>query len=353
MQHKENNKFILSKTSEAVAGHKKNNLLMHPFLLSVLFLITAVTSLYFYNLNGGGVNKIIKENVNLAVNDTKDYKKIAYVGFSKEGQPFWTAMAKYLEASALTRKIFYTDLTPSIASAELQIASLDLAIEQKVDGIIIGAAFPSQLVNVLAGAYEKNIPVVAIDTQVDSPAIVSLIATNNLESARLAGDYIVNATNGKGTLLILCGEKTHPNSIAREKGVREMVEKAGMKVVVQYTDWQIEKAYQLAKEELIKPNNGIKAIFSCFDPGIISVQKVIENMNLQGKIITVGFDGLQETYKMIQDNKISATVAQPIKQMAREGIEKIIEHLNNIQVVKEDLIPGIIVTKTNVGYFLD
>jgi len=320
------------------------------FLVLIIGMLLVGT--YFYFQNSFNLDNMIKENNNAITNNGGDYKKIAYVGFGTSGQPFWVAMGKFSEEAALSRKIIFMDLTPEVSSPEAQIASLNLAIDQHVDGIILGANLPSTLLEVLDRAYKAKIPVVAIDTQVDSPAVVSYIATDNLENARVAGDFIVNATKGKGTVLILCGVETHPNSISSEKGVREKAEKAGMNVITRYADWQIEKAYQFANEELSKPNN-ITAIFGCWDPGIISAEKAVEDKGLRGKIILVGFDGLQEAFKEIQAGKILAVDAQPIKQEAIAGIETIIDYLNKKPVEKIKIIPGILVDKSNVGYFLD
>ncbi|MFA6463439.1 MAG: sugar ABC transporter substrate-binding protein [Candidatus Paceibacterota bacterium] len=348
MDQIENKKNISIVGGEKGSGSKKRYIMVSfALIIAILFVGT-----YFYFQNSFNLDNVVKENNNAITNNTEAYKKIAYVGFGTSGQPFWVAMGKFSEEAALARKIIFMDLTSEIASPDAQIASLNLAIDQHVDGIILGANLPSTLLTVLDRAYKANIPVVAIDTAVDSPAIVSFIATDNLENARVAGDFIVNATKAKGTVLILCGEKTHPNSIASEKGVREKAEKAGMNVISRYADWQIEKAYQYANEELSKPNN-ITAIFGCWDPGIISAEKAVEDKGLQGKIILIGFDGLQEAFKDIQAGKILAVVAQPIKQEAIAGVETIMDYLNKKTVEKIKLIPGILVNKTNVGYFLD
>ena len=328
---------------------KINKLFISGIFLVLIILFVAI---YSYNQSSLVNNNIVPSNNGGVANNNSQYKTIVYVGFAKEQQPFWTEMGRLIEQAASVRNINYLDLTPQIPSVEDQIVSLNAAIDQNVSGIIVGANLPSKLMIVLGKARDANIPVVAVDTDIDSPAVVSAIATDNLESARVVGDYIVSATGGKGTVLIIAGEKTHPNSMARVTGVKEKAEQAGMSVIVDYADWQIEKAYSFTREELLKSNN-ITAIFACWDPGIISAQQVVQDLNLENKIILVGFDGLQETYNLIQSGKLSATVAQPMKQMAREGVETIINYLSNKPVNRIKLVPGIVVTKSNVGYFLD
>ena len=321
--------------------------------LALVILFVVLIGVYFYFQNYINVNSVTNENSVAVLNNGTSYKKVVYIGFGKEGQPFWTAMGQFVAQASLTRKIIFMDLTPTVPSAQSQIDVLNSAIDQRVDGIIIGANDPSKLTNVLGKAKDANIPVVAIDTKVDEPAIVSFIATDNSESAKIAGNYVVKATGGKGTLLILGGAENHPNSIARVNGVKSVAEKAGMKVIVDYTDWDSTKSYSITNEELSKPNNNIVAIFSASDPGIIAAEQVVENKGLQGKIILVGFDGIQDSFKEIKNGKLTATMAQPVKEMARKGIETIMDYLSNKKVLKENLIPGIMVDKINIGYFLD
>ena len=329
---------------------KKQYIIISAVLLVVVALLVGA---YYYYQNSFSVNKIVSENNGTAANNGASYQKIAYIGFGTEGQPFWVAMGQFVQQAALARKIVLMDLTPATPSVQGQIDALNSAIDQHVDGIIIGANDPSKLTDVLNKAKKANIPVVAIDTQIDNPAIVSFIATDNVVSAKVAGDYVVKAVGGKGTILILGGQEIHPNSIARVNGVKEKAEKAGMKVIVDYTNWDATIAYKLANEELAKQNNGITAIFAVQDPGILAAQKAVESKGLQGKIVLVGFDGIQDSFKEIKEGKLTATMAQPIKEMAREGVETIVNYLNGQTVVKENLIPGIMVDKINVGYFLD
>ena len=54
-------------------------------------------------------------------------------------------------------------------------------------------------------AKAAGIPILAVDTAIDNPYVSSLIQTDNLAAAGLAGDYICKVTGGKGTVLVIGG----------------------------------------------------------------------------------------------------------------------------------------------------
>lgn len=279
-------------------------------------------------------------------------KTIAYVGYSKL-KPFWYTLGKKV-ASEISQKenIRYIDLTPATLINKDYVKSLNLAVNRKIDGIIIGLGADVSLIKTILDRAEKlGISVIAIDTPIGHPAVKGFVTTDNYASAQIMGQYLVRKTNKKGTVLILGGTKNHPNGNARRDGVINQARKAGMNVIFRQADWRNELAYKFTREELSKPND-ITAIFSCWDPGIISAFKAKKSLNNKVDIILAGFDGLQKVYKDIRDQKISATIAQPIDEMAKQSVNMMIEFLEKKTSGSTVLIPGILVTKDNVEEFI-
>jgi ribose transport system substrate-binding protein len=224
-----------------------------------------------------GIFYFVCSNIVLAEGKTT----IAYIGFSTE-KPFWVSLGKAVKAEAIHRNLDLIDLTPPDADPKTQVKLLEHAIKKQVNGIIIGANSQASLHQALSKAVQKKIPIIAIDSPIDHPAIFSFIATDNDRGAAMAGQYIVEKTGARGTVLILGGTKDHPNGDARRFGVTKKAETAGMNVLFRRADWNDEKAYQITSEELSKAND-ITAIFSCWDPGINTASHVIEKMGIEKK----------------------------------------------------------------------
>jgi ribose transport system substrate-binding protein len=284
------------------------------------------------------------------VNDSS--KIIVYIGYSTT-QPFWVSLGSFVKQEADKKGLKFIDLSPSTLDPQDQKKSLDAAVTNKIGGIILGAgASTTVLMEGLDRAESLGIPVIAVDTKIDHPAVKGFVATDNFAGAVLAGDYIAKATAGKGTVLILGGTRNHPNGDARRDGVEQEVKKAGMKVDYWQADWQDQEAFQFTEQELSKPND-ITAIFSAWDPGIIAAAKVVEEKKLTGKIVMSGFDGLQANLEAIKAGTISSSVAQPIEQIGTQGVDMIADILNGQPIEKDKLIPGFLITKDNVDQYLN
>jgi len=281
-------------------------------------------------------------------------KAIAFIGVSNTvDQSFWIAMAEAVKSAAKKKNVEFFDMTPSSSDPLEQKKRLENVIDAKnVDGIILGANKADVLTEALDKAAAAGIPVVTIDTAVNHPAVKALIATDNLAGAKIAGEYIVKRTGGKGTVLILGGTEHHVNGDLRRKGVEEAVAAGGMKVIFRYADWKVEKGFMITEEELNKAGNDITAVFSCNDPMALAAKQVIVSKNAKDKITIVGFDGLQMFYKAIVDGKADATIAQPVSRMAEESVDVLMTVLDGKEVAKEDLIPSVLVDAANVAQFI-
>ncbi len=268
---------------------------------------------------------------------------IGYIGYSSE-KPFWVKLGNAVKEEASNRNIDLIDFTPSDIESDLQVKLIMHAIKKRVNGIIIGSSNSPALSEALSLAYKNKIPVIAVDTMIEHPAIISFVATDNQKGAAIAGQYIVEKTNGNGTVLILGGTKDHENGDARRYGVENKAKSAGMKVLFRRANWMDELAYKFASDEL-KKENDISAIFSCWDPGIDTASHVIEKLKIDRDILLVGFDGLPRTLGYIKKGKVNATIAQNPEMMGKKSVENLFLFLNGKEYSKRTLIPPFLVDK--------
>lgn len=268
---------------------------------------------------------------------------VAYLGFSTD-KPFWVKLGNAVRQEASQQGITLIDLTPPAPDDGIQARLLEHAINKKVSGIIIGASNPEALIPMLSQATRRGIPVIAIDTAINHPAIKSLIATDNAKGADMAGDYIVKKTGGKGSVLILGGTRNHPNGEARRNGVTRKAEKAGMHVIFRRADWEDEKAFLITSEELGKEND-IRAIFACWDPGIDTASLVAGKKGLLEKLVLVGFDGLERTLDFIREGRVTATIAQDTASMGSTSVKILLEVIAGKDHPRRVLIRPLLVDK--------
>src|SRR5208283_2638326 len=145
-----------------------------------------------------------------------------------------------------------------------------------------------------------------------------LAQTDNLASARVMGQYIVDNVPTKGKVLILGGTLGHQTGDARRDGVRQVLEANGYQVIFRAADWDASKALEIATNEL-QANSDIVAVFGCWDPGALA--------------------GL-------------AAVKEDNRQMAQVIVHSLVQQIKGQPSVKKLLIDGFVIDKTNVDKYL-
>ncbi|MGL1893353.1 MAG: sugar ABC transporter substrate-binding protein [Spirochaetaceae bacterium] len=279
----------------------------------------------------------------------EDVITIAYIGYSNT-TPFWITLGNVAEEAAKAQGVKFINLTPTEPDATLQKNAFDNAIIRGVDGIIIGSVDNRAFEDSLNKAKAAGIYVAAVDTQIDNPQVTSLVQTDNLKSAAVAGKYIVENTE-LGKVLILGGTLGHQTGNARRDGVKNVVEAAGYEVIFRACDWDDAKAYETATNEL-NANSDIVAIFSAWDPGALSALAAVKEKGVLGDVVIVGFDGNPANLKSIKSGEVTATIKQDNETMAKECVSNLIKQINGEDFNAFLPIDGFIIDASNVDDYL-
>jgi ribose transport system substrate-binding protein len=277
-----------------------------------------------------------------------DTLKIAFTGYSTD-QPFWVGVGLAAAAQAKQMGVEFVDLTATEADAAAQKDAVDRAITMGVDGIIIGAVDNRGFNESLNRAMRKKIPVVTVDTAIKHTWVKSLVQTDNLAAASIAGEYIVNNMK-PGKVLILGGSQGHQTGNARRDGVRTKAEAAGHEVLFRICDWQEACAYLTTINETMA-NKDITAIFAASDPMALSAVAAVKERGLKDVVI-VGFDGNPGNLKSISNGDQTADIKQDNKKMGIQAVLNLVNMIKGQDVPKFTGIDGILITKSNVKDFM-
>lgn len=301
-------------------------------------------------LNGlKGVIAAAATTVTMAGMAQADDLRIAYTGFSTDNT-FWIGVAEAAAAQAAEMGVEFIDMTASSPDAAAQKNAVDRAITMGVDGIIIGSVDNRAFGGSLDMAAAQGIPVVAVDTAIDHPHVASLVQTDNLAAARIAGDYIVSQIGGEGTVLILGGSAGHQTGNARRDGVTEQAEAAGLEVIFQICDWQDACAYDTAIN-FLQSDPDIRAIFGAWDPGALAAVSAAKELGMLDDLVIVGFDGNPANLVSIAEGEQAATIKQNNTMMGQVAVTNIVGLINGEEVPEFTPIDGILITADNVAEF--
>ncbi|WP_424927114.1 sugar ABC transporter substrate-binding protein [Amaricoccus tamworthensis] len=274
--------------------------------------------------------------------------QIAYTGFSTDNT-FWIGVAEAAAAEAERQGVEFIDMTASSPDSAAQKDAVDRAVDMGVDGIIIGSVDNRAFDASLDAAAEKGIPVVAVDTGIDHEHVSSLVQTDNLAAAGIAGEFIVEQID-EGKVLILGGSAGHQTGNARRDGVLNAAEQAGHEVIFQICDWQDACAFETTTN-FLQSDPEIKAIFSAWDPGALAAVSAAKALGKLDDLVIVGFDGNPANLVAIAEGEQTATIKQDNTRMGIESVQNLVNIINGEDAPAMVPIDGILITSENVAEF--
>jgi len=227
---------------------------------------------------------------------TSDYWKLVGAGVEQATQTDPTIEATFLGPNEET-------------DIEGQIRIIEAQISAKVDALAVAPSQADQLQPTLQKAVDAGIPVVLIDTNIDTfTAKSAFVGTDNKLGGQLAGEFIAGKLQSGDEVAIIRGAAGDPVHNLREDGATEALEAAGLKVVaVQPADSDRAKGQSVA-ENLITANPNLKAIYATNDEMALGAFNAAK---AAGKtLVIVGFDASPDALTSIEAGELSGSVAQ-------------------------------------------
>ncbi len=265
---------------------------------------------------------------------------------------FWLALLKGAQDAGkkLGYKVLYQGVAEQTDIAG-QVNVVNDMVSRKVSGILIAATDAKALAPAVENAIKKGVPVITVDSGVDSDAPYAYIATDNLGAAKVAADTLAALINLKGVvgdIGITAGSVTGRQ---REDGfVSRMKEKyPGIRVVaVQYAACDPAKALNIATD-MLTGNPTLNAFYGACDGAGTGAAQLIKQRQLKGKIKTVAFDVSPEEFQLFLDGYVDAMIVQDPYTMGYTGMEDLDKVVKGGHIDKKIVqIPAVVVSKANL-----
>ena len=212
-----------------------------------------------------------------------------------------------------------------------QINLMDLAVEQGADGILLAPANSNSLMDSCKKARGQEIPVVLIDSSINSSDFDACYMTDNMEAGEMAAREMLEMLYDTGNTVfdnlevgILLSSDTSQAMVNRVSGFLNFwAENAP-------AQWEITqdiainggslKKAEADASELLKENENIKGIFGCNNTSTVGIVNTLSKEE-RTDVVMVGFDLAEETREMIQNPDYHAmTVLQKQDQMGYLGM---------------------------------
>lgn len=203
------------------------------------------------------------------------------------------------------------------------------AINQRADAILLAPSDAAALAPVVDRAIESGIPVVVIDSPVESEGYVTFLATDNYAAGALAADTLAKMVDSKGKIAVINAQPGAGTAIARSSGFTDRVkaEYPNMKVVsIQYCNGDKSVALNQATD-VMTANPDLAGFYASNEGSTVGVSRALEEKGKEKSIPLVGFDFSQDTIIGLKNGTIDATMVQDPTRMGYEGVEAAYNHI--------------------------
>lgn len=265
------------------------------------------------------------------ISDTESDKKI-YVILKNYHGDYWKKVIEGI--SSTVDKVsadVYLGGIDNETDVSGQISLINEAIKEGADGILLAPANSNSLEDSCRKIREKEIPLVLIDSSINSTDFDACYMTDNMDAGKTAAkkmlEMLYDAGNSPEEALevgILLSSDTSQAMVNRVSGFLDFwtnyaPEKWEIAKDIAVNGGNVKKA-QTDASDLLKENEHIKGIYGCNNTSTIGIVKTLLDEK-RSDIVMVGFDLAEETRQLIETSDYhGATLMQKQDQMGILGM---------------------------------
>lgn len=225
------------------------------------------------------------------------------------------------------------------------------------DALVIAPLQGDQIATLIKGT---EMPILAVDTNIDAPEVLSFIGTGNEEAAALGGKTAVEAAKEAGweeiKAIEICGVQGDSTNTARYEGYKKGINEAGgefLESETQYADAVADKAVTCMEAIMQTHPEGVAIICANNDDMAMAAARAAKGNKAYENTIFLGFNGDRAACEAILAGNETMSVVQDAYGMGYKAAEAAVAALNG-EELDEFIDSGTgVVTKENVQERLD
>lgn len=251
---------------------------------------------------------------------------------------------QYVQAGAMAYQKDNPNVTvtvkgaPSETSYQEQLNMIQTDLAGDYDGFVIAPLQADMVANLIEGQTK---PIVAVDTKIEAPEVISFVGTGNESAGALGGAAAVEAAKAAGweeiKAIEIAGVQGDTTNTDRMNGYMKGIEEAGgdfLEDEVQYADAVATKAVDAMNGIMSRYPDGIAIICANNDDMAIAAAKAAADSGNEAYANTIflGFDGIQSACDAILEGRLTMSVAQQGYEMGYMAVEAVVNNLNGEEV---------------------
>ena len=225
---------------------------------------------------------------------------------------FWQAVKAGADKAAEELGVTVTFEGPDTeAQVDRQIDMLSAALARNPTAIGFAALDSQAAIPLLRQAQERNIPIIAFDSGVDSDIPVATASTDNLAAAALAADKMAELIGGEGKVALVVHDQTSRTGIDRRDGFVNRVNEAYPNieiVTIQYGGGDHLQSTEITKS-IIQGNPDLKGMFGANEGSAIGVVNGARELG-KTDLVIIGYDSGAQQKQAIRDGLMAGAITQ-------------------------------------------
>ena len=225
--------------------------------------------------------------------------------------------------------------------AAKQTSDIEDLISKNISVLIVNPVDSDAVAPAVKDAVSRGIKVISVDRGVNGVDVDCAIASDNVEGAKMATEYMVSLLGENAKVAELEGVSGASATIERGKGFH-LVADEKLDVVSKQTANFNRSEGMSVMENMLQANSAIQGVFAHNDE--MALRKAVEAIGNK-KILVVGFDATDDAVAAVKAGKMAATVAQKPNLMGETAVETAIQILQGETVEKTIPVEVELITK--------
>ena len=239
-------------------------------------------------------------------------------------------------------------------SAEKQIQQVETFIAQGVDAIILNPCEVEASSPAVDKAMAAQIPIVNVNSETRSQPS-AFVGSRDEESAQIAIHYLAERLSGTGRIVMMHGYPGQAAEVKRSQGaVDTLRDYPGLAILAEQTaNWSREEGMALMENWLQAYPGQIQGVFAQNDEMGLGAMKALQNAGVKDDIVLVSVDAIADALQAVKLGHLDATVFQNARAQGITAVDTALQILEGQTFAPETLIPFELVTRKNVGQYLN
>ena len=257
--------------------------------------------------------------------------------------PFFVTLTEGAKSAAEAQGVQLVIVDAGDDSAK-QVSDIEDLLSRKISVLIVNPVDSDAAAPAVQDAIDAGVKVISVDRVVNGVEVDCAIASDNVQGATMATEYLVSLVGEGAKVVELEGVPGASATIDRGAGFHAVADEKLNVASSQTANFNRAEGMSVM-ENMLQANPDIQGVFAHNDEMALGAVEAISGAN----IVVVGFDATDDAIAAVQDGRMAATVAQKPDMMGATAVETAVKLMNGETVEKEMPVEVALVTVENAG----